>query len=161
MRWREGGMELGDSRVSRASAPLLLPQMSLCPPRVGSGGCVDRTNRPALRACKVPENNPSSAQSSLGSSSPIPRAEGTVPPGDPAGWGARRVGGRQGGGWGQCSFGLSTGLSRPQALPLLSIQAGLEVHNYTPEHLPSRVFRKLTFPEHLLCTGAEPSLYLN
>ena len=69
--------------------------------------------------------------------------------------------GRLGVQWrGRCSFGLSTGLSRPQALPSRASRLA-EVHSYTPEHLPFPGLQKLTFPEHLLCTGAELSLYLN
>lgn len=58
MRWREGGMELGDSRVSRGLSPLsCCPR---CPPSTLSwewGLCRQNQTDP-LRACKVPENNP-------------------------------------------------------------------------------------------------------
>lgn len=92
-------MELGDSRVSRGLSPLsCCPR---CPPSTLSwewGLCKQNQTDP-LRACKASlRTTPSSAQSSLGSSSPIPRAEGTGRAhGGPRGvGGTRRVGGRQG-----------------------------------------------------------------
>ena len=56
VRWREGGMELGDGRVSRGLSPLSCcvwegpddsgPQMLPLPPREGYAGCVNRPKRP-------------------------------------------------------------------------------------------------------------------